>query len=771
MGTVQDPLRSTKLSLVTAEESPKRLCKQASRESNGNGFPFAAKEKPSGGCVLEVNSGREASVPKRDRNCEYDTKHPNTLSPGSFNSTNESSMAESVSYAKQEGSRAKVQTPAPEDHVSPRGEVTQEANENIPSGSGQQCNVIDKATMLPGRDRDVVESKPKDCSILPSPPSYSDTQQAAPAGKDDVCEVVLSENSQVLVSSDETGVNLKAPESEDTKNEAFCPKTASEGDLGSPPETSCSANEEPTVKVVPSLSKFRDTGTMTVQTENRSVEAEMISRTHQDAEVQAVASVKSTSASTSPSILTAFLRENVSANAKQDQDELHVIYMGARGKEQSEIIGDLAATVQTPPSVGITHQGPVQVPPTTERPLGSPNVRVQENRPSNMRGPVCAAVSDKAGRVCSLAPGNSQETLAKRTEGQMTDVAKIFDAPQQLSDNMVLQKTRPVYQIIVSSSNPPMSKQDPANFETKLPPCSSTPAINGNSDPSSFQKTPPQLCPRTSEQAEAIDTERTEQAEAIDTERTEQAKAIDTERTHREKQLQIKTLDHLETALPSFPIAVTPKREGKVHLISEEQKINRTRSLIGSQTTIVPSIAESKQDMDREDTKAGTSLSQNPISKLSRSLASAVGLQNDKIQKGPVLGVPSAPASSSPRPRFGEKKKGSKAFAPEAKVPLKQSKHVREVVWDEQGMTWEVYGASLDPESLGIAIQNHLQRQIREHEKLIMAQSPQARKSISSDTSSNKKLKGRQHNVFHSMLQNFRRPNCCVRPAASSVLD
>jgi len=96
---------------------------------------------------------------------------------------------------------------------------------------------------------------------------------------------------------------------------------------------------------------------------------------------------------------------------------------------------------------------------------------------------------------------------------------------------------------------------------------------------------------------------------------------------------------------------------------------------------------------------------------------------------------------------------------------------VRDVRWDAEGMTWEVYGASLDPESLGIAIQNHLQRQIREHEKLIKAQSSQTRRSISSDTSSNKKLKGRQHRVLQSMLQNFRRPNCCVRPAPSSVLD
>ncbi|XP_070804847.1 G protein-regulated inducer of neurite outgrowth 3 [Pituophis catenifer annectens] len=767
MGTVQDPLRSTKLSLVTAEESPKHLCKQASIESNSNGYPFPAKDQPSGGCLFEVNSGREAKVPKSDWHCEYDTKHTNILSPGSFSSSKEGSMAapEPVSYTKQEGSRAKVQDPAPETHTSVHGEVkvtlAQEANKNIPSGSGQSCNIIDKATILPGGDLDVVESRSKDDSILPSPPIYSDTQQAAPAGKDNVCEVIISDNSQVLVSSDEMGLNLKAPvyvetQLGNTKNATSCPKTepqtASECNLESIAETSCTRREEPTAK----LSKFKDTGTMTVTPENRSVEAETISRTHQDAEVQAVASVESRSASTSPSILTAFLRENMSSEAKHDQDQLHVIYMGAGGKEESEIIGDLAANVQTPSAVGITHKEHVQIPPTTREPLGSPNVRLQENL-TNRHDPICTALLDKAERVCSLASDNSQESLAKRTEVQMTDVAKNRgDVSQRLSDNSVLQKARSVSQISVGSSNQPVSTQHPANFETKLPPCFSTPAIDSkyrHSDPSSFEENPPPLCPRTSEQAKAT------------------VISMDTETTHWEKQLQIKTVDNLEKALPSFPIAVNPKREGKVHLISEEQKINMTGFVIGSQTMSVPAIAKSKQGTVSGATKAGTLVSQNLISKLSRSFSPAVGIQNDKIQKGPVLDVPAAPTSSSPTPRLGEKKKGPKALAAEAKAHLKQSKRVRDVVWDEQGMTWEVYGASLDPESLGIAIQNHLQRQIREHEKLIKVQSPQARKSISSDTSSNKKLKGRHHNVFHSMLQNFRRPNCCVRPAASSVLD
>ncbi|KAK3547188.1 hypothetical protein QTP86_017553, partial [Hemibagrus guttatus] len=56
-----------------------------------------------------------------------------------------------------------------------------------------------------------------------------------------------------------------------------------------------------------------------------------------------------------------------------------------------------------------------------------------------------------------------------------------------------------------------------------------------------------------------------------------------------------------------------------------------------------------------------------------------------------------------------------------------------EVAWDEQGMTWEVYGAAVDMESLGFAIQNHLQRKIQEHEQRI----GHLRKSISLSEHSN----------------------------------
>ncbi|XP_076004156.1 uncharacterized protein gprin3b [Genypterus blacodes] len=101
-----------------------------------------------------------------------------------------------------------------------------------------------------------------------------------------------------------------------------------------------------------------------------------------------------------------------------------------------------------------------------------------------------------------------------------------------------------------------------------------------------------------------------------------------------------------------------------------------------------------------------------------------------------------------------------------------KSKSVHDVVWDEQGMTWEVYGASVDPESLGFAIQSHLQCKIKEQERKLIARTS-IRKSISGVDSPQRcrKNKRRQQNIFRSMLQNVRRPNCCARPPPSSVLE
>lgn len=136
-----------------------------------------------------------------------------------------------------------------------------------------------------------------------------------------------------------------------------------------------------------------------------------------------------------------------------------------------------------------------------------------------------------------------------------------------------------------------------------------------------------------------------------------------------------------------------------------------------------------------------------------------------------------------------EEKSGAKVLPKEAKsdrrnVELEQKeeenqqsgkergKSIHDVVWDEQGMTWEVYGASVDPESLGFAIQSHLQCKIKEQERKLMAQTS-LRKSVPGVDSPRhrRKSKRRQQNIFRSMLQNVRRPNCCARPPPSSVLE
>lgn len=55
----------------------------------------------------------------------------------------------------------------------------------------------------------------------------------------------------------------------------------------------------------------------------------------------------------------------------------------------------------------------------------------------------------------------------------------------------------------------------------------------------------------------------------------------------------------------------------------------------------------------------------------------------------------------------------------------------QDVSWDKEGMTWEVYGAAMDMECLGTAIQSHLESKVREQEKHIRT----LRKSICSTNS------------------------------------
>uniref|UniRef100_A0A8D0GQU3 GPRIN family member 3 n=1 Tax=Sphenodon punctatus TaxID=8508 RepID=A0A8D0GQU3_SPHPU len=500
-------------------------------------------------------------------------------------------------------------------------------------------------------------------------------------------------------------------------------------------------------KAEPELSRFRETGTMTIQMESKSLAGEVLNRTWRDAEVQAVASVESKSASTSPSILTAFLKGNLPPEAKERQEQLHIIYQDCGGLEESELPDNISPPLKPTQCPGIIPEVHIQaamVSTEKREPL-----QLQSN-PGDTLGTGCMALADntKLSDACPQASSDTQGITAAKAETQKVCIANNSqDIPSQPLDAPVLLQTKPVYQITVNTS------RQSADTEAK-----SSSSAAGNSKVqhhlTALEKKQSLVpCHRESEQAETL--------------------GITVNGSYKCESLQIKTVSE-----SGFSSDTQPKMEEKVMLLDHKEGVNsKARAAGGPGKVCTPVTVEKEQDKILEEVnwaKKSSSpslqagLSGNFVQR-SLDLGTQVS-KNNKTREEPKRKMSPLPGSAQRGPDVGGKKKQSSS-ATEVKVQVKQSKHVQDVVWDEQGMTWEVYGASLDPESLGIAIQNHLQRQIREHEKLIRAQSTQNRKSSSSDTSSNKKLKGRQNNVFQSMLENLRHPNCCVRPAPSSVLD
>ncbi|KTG33219.1 hypothetical protein cypCar_00006917 [Cyprinus carpio] len=91
---------------------------------------------------------------------------------------------------------------------------------------------------------------------------------------------------------------------------------------------------------------------------------------------------------------------------------------------------------------------------------------------------------------------------------------------------------------------------------------------------------------------------------------------------------------------------------------------------------------------------------------------------------------------------------------------------VKEVEWDAEGMTWEVYGAAVDPEELGLAIQKHLELQIKE---TAAAAAVTAQKEDSTDNVSSLALQPRQRKKSEGIIRTLRSSACCSN--ASTVGD
>ncbi|NXT36938.1 GRIN1 protein, partial [Pelecanoides urinatrix] len=125
-------------------------------------------------------------------------------------------------------------------------------------------------------------------------------------------------------------------------------------------------------------------------------------------------------------------------------------------------------------------------------------------------------------------------------------------------------------------------------------------------------------------------------------------------------------------------------------------------------------------------------------------------VETRSVATGPMTPVAKSPQASYPEVHV----KGT--VVEEAQEPI------REVSWDEKGMTWEVYGASMEVEVLGMAIQKHLEKQIEEHGRQVVM-TPQSTRAGSVKGAPHKGEAKRQPSVFRALLQNVRRPRCCSR--------
>ncbi|XP_070802301.1 G protein-regulated inducer of neurite outgrowth 2 [Pituophis catenifer annectens] len=80
---------------------------------------------------------------------------------------------------------------------------------------------------------------------------------------------------------------------------------------------------------------------------------------------------------------------------------------------------------------------------------------------------------------------------------------------------------------------------------------------------------------------------------------------------------------------------------------------------------------------------------------------------------------------------------------------------VQDVRWDDEGMTWEVYGAAVDPEVLGLAIQKHLEIQIEQFQT-----EPE---ELCTKATEKQPAKEEKRISFAMVMHCLRNPACCAR--------
>ncbi|KAM7322982.1 G protein-regulated inducer of neurite outgrowth 1 [Alexandromys fortis] len=136
------------------------------------------------------------------------------------------------------------------------------------------------------------------------------------------------------------------------------------------------------------------------------------------------------------------------------------------------------------------------------------------------------------------------------------------------------------------------------------------------------------------------------------------------------------------------------------------------------------------------------------------------------VATGPMTPQTAAPPAAPPA--FPEVRVRPGSVLAAAMAPQEAAEPVRDVSWDEKGMTWEVYGASMEVEVLGMAIQKHLERQIEEHGRQGAPAPPPAVRAGTGRAGSVRTAPAegaakRPPGLFRALLQSVRRPRCCSR--------
>ncbi|XP_077332678.1 G protein-regulated inducer of neurite outgrowth 3 [Lithobates pipiens] len=732
MGTVPDPVGSAKTSPASAEDESPSLAtshqvKDASPSSNGNATQI------SNVCLSNQNCNPSMKSSDNENKCEREPEEANKTSPLFRTSSQSEPLPPSGADSLSEQDTKTIKDPTY--NASPNDKTvllaTSVATTNVThlasdEPATEEINMQKNRTVL----EEVVKAQLTVETCTNATPLTEMSPNMETGNLDEVKNGHITITSEETTSADTQEEKIYATdvvqEEEKVKNiqtvlsSDVCSHVSILGD-------DLNTNGDHEALDLQLVCKFREMGTMTSQVEILAT---------QDAEVQAVANVENKSVSTSPSILAAFLKAN-SPVLKERQEQVCIIYQGNPGNAQMD-----RANFALHSQLSQNHLAP-KVCFQGQDAKGSQALQLHSKSPPDMvRSPF---------QHPDLAR-NSQVLYRNEKDGQ----GLCHPMPQMQMGNAspILMNVKPVYQINIDNSTQPKTGQrakDLFNEQAQFRAAHELGSKARLHHLSGVENIQLHNIRQESEQTDTL---------TVPGEGSSDRKPFHFKITNEQGSTQAIITTDIKK----------PKKEERPTPLHVEVEVNSSIGATGGHVEEVLEVLIRKDQDDGEHAKRSSSISlqTRPASDYNQGAVQLTPrlrkAREDK--KEPILVT--LPTSE---PAKAHGKKSSPSSSAEAKSQAKQqSKSVKDVVWDEQGMTWEVYGASMDPEALGIAIQNHLQRQIREHEKMIRAQLKQNRKSICSD-SSGKKHKRRQHRVFQSILKNFRRPNCCSHPPASSVLE